>query len=471
MIEKNIFYFWDNPEKMPKEYKENVEYNQKLNPDHKTHLISDKKASNLIKEHFPELWLYYNKIHIPAVKSDIARIVLIYLHGGWYMDADIKLRKSLSEIIGTKEEQSEKELLLMARTDEKGIARISNMFIGAKKEHPALKNCINALLYNFDNELHKFDVMKGTGPFFLTNTLSAYDDFHSDLKDFLKKCTDSINLKKNLVSKEYLKNYLQNQPQTSTAKLFPENVKQVILTSTTSSWVFQSILGIAPEDGLQRSLARFGNDKNSKIHSLPAFKYFTQTFDAQDEDIKIQNYTSMLIHQGVNFVKRHNLSEIAELISKYPLPPQDHSLYAQIYLAYLNHQNHTDAQKVFQEGSLHCDMHNEIISLLGAFLKELKEINDSKDKRITNLQTQVTNKDKRIANLQTQVTDKDKRITNLQTQVINKDKRIKDLNIAKNKLSLYEKTFSGRTGRFLRVIAFLSPKSRRLLREIERKKK
>ncbi len=331
-------------------------------------------------------------------------------------------------------------------------------------------------LKNYAKELHRHKLY-ALSVFFieLAYTFNPWDSEIIELKDKLYMAasnTNSLNTevkeakKKNIFNPEHIELFLDIERDL-------RYYRQTEMLDT-----LKHILGnkedifevVSQGDTHQRTLIYFDRMNSDLLSSLSAFDYFTQLFNEQDEDVKVQNYTSMLIHQGVNFVKQHNISEIADLISIYPLPPQNHSLYAQIYLVYLSHQNYGDAYKVYQAGKLHYNMSEQVLALLEPFLREYKIY--EKDKRIANFQTQITNKDKRIANFQTQITNKDKRIDNLQIQVTNKDKRLKqqnrNLNIMKGKFSLYENLFSGRTGRFLKAIAYISPKSRRLLREIEK---
>jgi hypothetical protein len=51
------------------------------------HVFSDKDVISILSIYFPEYVEIYNRIRIPACRSDLARLALLYEHGGLYVDA------------------------------------------------------------------------------------------------------------------------------------------------------------------------------------------------------------------------------------------------------------------------------------------------------------------------------------------------------------------------------------------------
>lgn len=89
--------------------------------------MTNEDISDYIKSNFPaETFESYSKIQIGAAQADFWRLLVLYKHGGVYMDIDAHLIWPLSSII--KPEQT--ELYLVIKNGE-----ISNYFIASKNDN------------------------------------------------------------------------------------------------------------------------------------------------------------------------------------------------------------------------------------------------------------------------------------------------------------------------------------------------
>ena len=84
MFEQNIYLYWHD-DNIPPEIIVNVQKIQRFNPSFNVQICGDYKL-NSYKDKYPKLIELFNKISIYAIKSDIARCILLYENGGLWLD-------------------------------------------------------------------------------------------------------------------------------------------------------------------------------------------------------------------------------------------------------------------------------------------------------------------------------------------------------------------------------------------------
>lgn len=107
MITKIINHIWiQGYSEMNTENKNNIRNIKRLNPNWITIVWDDQSIRSLLYNKYPEILQFYdNTINLPgsinylASKSDIARYVIMYEHGGCYMDVDVECIDGLDSII------------------------------------------------------------------------------------------------------------------------------------------------------------------------------------------------------------------------------------------------------------------------------------------------------------------------------------------------------------------------------------
>jgi inositol phosphorylceramide mannosyltransferase catalytic subunit len=103
MIPNIMHHIWiQGANQMPLRLKENTISCQLANNKTVFMFWDDESISALLKGHDMELYRFYSKSSISfAQKSDIARYVIIYLHGGVYVDTDYKCIKNIMDMVST----------------------------------------------------------------------------------------------------------------------------------------------------------------------------------------------------------------------------------------------------------------------------------------------------------------------------------------------------------------------------------
>ena len=63
---------------------------KKLMPDYEFRLYDDSDCLSLVEKHFPQYAEQFKRISRGVCKADVARLMFLYLYGGWYCDTDYK---------------------------------------------------------------------------------------------------------------------------------------------------------------------------------------------------------------------------------------------------------------------------------------------------------------------------------------------------------------------------------------------
>lgn len=120
-------------------------------------MITQDRAEFIKANYSQEIFESYSRIQIGAAQADFWRLLVLYKHGGVYMDIDAHLVWPLSSIIKT--EQT--ELYIIARKGD-----ISNYFIASKNNNIHLKKMIDVILKNIEeNTIKNVYVLTGPGVF------------------------------------------------------------------------------------------------------------------------------------------------------------------------------------------------------------------------------------------------------------------------------------------------------------------
>lgn len=105
----------------------------------------------------------YERLRVPAERSDILRLEVLYLEGGVYVDTDFECHRPLDDVIDDYE---------FFTAPLKPDGWINNAFIGSLAGHPILDRALNELR---PREFHGYD-KHGTGPRFLDTLLKDHPE-------------------------------------------------------------------------------------------------------------------------------------------------------------------------------------------------------------------------------------------------------------------------------------------------------
>ena len=140
----------------------NYLFNRLLAYDYSYRLMTTEDRAAFIQSNFPpEIFEGYSKIQIGAAQADLWRLLVLYKHGGVYMDIDAHLVWPLSSII--KANQTELYIVIKNGT-------ISNYFIASKNGNSDLVKMLDMILKNIDHNTIK-NVYELTGPGILNQVL------------------------------------------------------------------------------------------------------------------------------------------------------------------------------------------------------------------------------------------------------------------------------------------------------------
>jgi mannosyltransferase OCH1-like enzyme len=105
----------------------------------------------------------YERLRVPAERSDILRLEVLWRFGGVYVDTDFECLRPLDPVI---------EGLDFFTAPLKPNGWVNNALIGAAREHPIIDRALNDLK---PREFHGYD-KHGTGPRFLDTLLREYPE-------------------------------------------------------------------------------------------------------------------------------------------------------------------------------------------------------------------------------------------------------------------------------------------------------
>lgn len=120
-------------------------------------MITEERAEFIKSNYSQEIFDSYSRIQIGAAQADFWRLLVLYKHGGVYMDIDAHLVWSLSSVI----QKDQEELYITARKGD-----ITNYFIASKNDNINLKKMVDVVLKNIEeNTIKNVYVLTGPGVF------------------------------------------------------------------------------------------------------------------------------------------------------------------------------------------------------------------------------------------------------------------------------------------------------------------
>lgn len=144
----------------------------------------DVAALTLVRTHFPDWEYCYQNYQAPVQRTDILRVMLVYLYGGFYLDMDILCFKSLDDlcshnlVLGVEKKLSPLESRKLHHIYP---TRIANYMFGSKPRHPFWLDFLAEAGKRAKVAIKsESDVLETTGPGLLTNVYheseARYDD-------------------------------------------------------------------------------------------------------------------------------------------------------------------------------------------------------------------------------------------------------------------------------------------------------
>ena len=163
IIPKIIYQTWFTKD-IPNEI---LEYRNKMlkkNPRYKYYLYDDIDMDNFVKNNYDiKTYMNFNKLKVPTAKVDFWRYLILYKSGGIYLDMDSIIDIDLNKFI------NKNDHAILSKEKNKGI--FIQWCLIFNKNHPILKEVINLVNYNIDNNLYKDDILNLCGPKIYTKAI------------------------------------------------------------------------------------------------------------------------------------------------------------------------------------------------------------------------------------------------------------------------------------------------------------
>ena len=118
-----------------------------FHPKWEYYFYDDKACQEIIKKEIPGLLSLYKQLSLPVQRSDLFRLIIVYLKGGFYLDIDIDICKPLDDLLKFQAVFSIERILrteefcLLDHKDNEITSRyqIANYQFAASPYHPFLK--------------------------------------------------------------------------------------------------------------------------------------------------------------------------------------------------------------------------------------------------------------------------------------------------------------------------------------------
>lgn len=168
-----IWFDFGNGPEVPQEYKENIKRLLDLHPGWDHWEWKEKAVAQIIKTKYPEFQDVFFSYNNPVKKHDAARIAILNLFGGVYLDHDFFAVKNIEPLLRSYS-------FVIGNLTDRDFSP-ANAFIAATSEHRVLKSILNKMN---DKEVAKRMVMEATGNKIFEECIKSlvYNDQLSDIK-------------------------------------------------------------------------------------------------------------------------------------------------------------------------------------------------------------------------------------------------------------------------------------------------
>lgn len=165
-----------------------------VNSNNLTHFIlKNNELEEILRKNMDsEVINAYNKLVPYSYKADLGRFCLLYLFGGWYFDISVTVTTPLPEIIGLSH-----VVFRDAPNPSSQTWDTSTSVIYAERGSLVMKNAIEQIIDNCNNNWYGINALCPTGPSVLGRALAFYGSNSQVLSGLLLSLTPKHQLKNN----------------------------------------------------------------------------------------------------------------------------------------------------------------------------------------------------------------------------------------------------------------------------------
>jgi inositol phosphorylceramide mannosyltransferase catalytic subunit len=170
----------------PAKYRLFVDRIRSLHPGWKIEIWDDVSALAIVHEYFPELTDMYLSYLFTVQRTDIFRILITYLYGGFYMDMDMLCFKSVDELCGYELVLGVEKILSQSECagfDHKYNTRIANYMFASQPHHKFWLEVLHEAEKRQGKIINvESDILETTGPGLLTEVFHSVRDNYDNIK-------------------------------------------------------------------------------------------------------------------------------------------------------------------------------------------------------------------------------------------------------------------------------------------------
>lgn len=169
-----------------------------MHQDWEIRIYNDAEARQLVVDNFPQLIKMYDSYRYPIQRTDIFRVLAVYVYGGFYFDMDMYCLKKLDELCSFSLILGEEKTLSIRECENLKLEyqlRIGNYAFGSVSKHPFWIEFLNAAIDRKDTPITtENDILETTGPGLLNN---VYHQANQKFEDIILLRNDKLICVKN----------------------------------------------------------------------------------------------------------------------------------------------------------------------------------------------------------------------------------------------------------------------------------
>ncbi len=175
-IPERVVQFWHDPEALPVPLQAAIDNTRRRNPDMEFALVGDDFVLGLLEQDYsPDVCELYRAVRIASVRSDLARYLLLYHYGGFYLDVSMEFFEPLKNIF-----DFDSEIVFIRRDDlpkyrhAPESAHFISGIIGVQLHHPLMKQLLDVIVGHLLSGRYNFSVSEAAGPMMLNQVVSQF---------------------------------------------------------------------------------------------------------------------------------------------------------------------------------------------------------------------------------------------------------------------------------------------------------
>lgn len=154
---------------IPEKWKAGYESVDRMMPSYNHSLLHGDEYDTFVKTHFPHFFETFRSYEFEIQRCDAIRYMLLYVHGGVYIDLDIEIMKDLTPLLEGCD-------LAIAEDLEGTFFTHSNSLMASRPRHPFWLECIALMKARAKNEylFQGLNVVMKTGPGIVSEVFRRY---------------------------------------------------------------------------------------------------------------------------------------------------------------------------------------------------------------------------------------------------------------------------------------------------------